>query len=142
MASITMMVGGALTNALAFSGSSFLFSQMSGDQERKRHNLATERLQHDRDKWNEARLKNIDYINQKLADEGHAHRTFQSVDQAMQEYYLLTGDPLPAGFGEMPPEPQIEDYLDEDQQKSLQMGELAIIGAGMLLTGYLTYRYI
>ena len=42
MASIAMMIGGAITNALAFSGSSFLFNQMSGSAERKRHNLALE----------------------------------------------------------------------------------------------------
>ena len=29
MATIALMVGGAITNALAFSGSNFLFSQMS-----------------------------------------------------------------------------------------------------------------
>ena len=42
MATIALMVGGAITNALAFSGSNFLFSQMSGAEERKRHNLAME----------------------------------------------------------------------------------------------------
>ena len=42
MATIALMVGGAITNALAFSGSNFLFSQMSGAAERKRHNLAME----------------------------------------------------------------------------------------------------
>ena len=46
MASIAMMIGGAVVNAMAFSGSSFLFSSMSGGAaERKRHDLAIERLQ-------------------------------------------------------------------------------------------------
>ena len=35
MATIALMVGGAITNALAFSGSNFFFSQMSGAEERK-----------------------------------------------------------------------------------------------------------
>ena len=134
MASIAMMVGGAMVNALAFSGSSFLFSQMSSSEERKRHNLAIEKLQHDRDEWNEARLKRIDYINKKMAEQGHAQRTFQSVNQAMQEYYLLTGENLQ--LGEMPPEPQLYDYLDEEDQKALQTGELVIVGVGMILVGY------
>ena len=109
----------------------------------KRHNIALEKLQHDRDQWNQARLNRIDYINQKLAEQGHAARTFQSVDQAMQKYYMLVGDtPLPPGFEEMPPEPHLYDYLDEDQKKHLQTGELTIVGAGMLLTGYLAYRFI
>ena len=66
MATIALMVGGAITNALAFSGGNFLFSQMSGAEERKRHNLAMENLQHERDTWNEERLERIDYINEEL----------------------------------------------------------------------------
>ena len=69
MATIALMVGGAITNALAFSGSNFLFSQMSGAEERKRHNLAMEKLQHERDIWNEERLERIDYINEELKKE-------------------------------------------------------------------------
>ena len=69
MATIALMVGGAITNALAFSGSNFLFSQMSGAEERKRHNLAMEKLQHERDTWNEERLERIDYINEELKKE-------------------------------------------------------------------------
>ncbi|GAG97003.1 unnamed protein product, partial [marine sediment metagenome] len=84
---LVMMFGGALTNALAFSGSNFLFSQLSGSAERKRHNLAMERLQSERDLWNEQRLKHIDFINQKLKEQGHAEKTFKSVDEAMQAYY-------------------------------------------------------
>ena len=66
MATIALMVGGAITNALAFSGSNFLFSQMSGAEERKRHNLAMEKLQHERDTWNEELLQRIDYIKKEV----------------------------------------------------------------------------
>ena len=40
MASVTMLIGGALANALAFTGSSYLFYRLSADNidaERKRH---------------------------------------------------------------------------------------------------------
>ena len=40
MASLMMMVGGAVVNALAFSGSNYLFSKMHSDEERKRHDKA------------------------------------------------------------------------------------------------------
>ena len=66
MTTIALMVGGAITNALAFSGSNVLFSQMSGAEERKRHNLTMEKLQHERDTWNEERHERIDYINEEL----------------------------------------------------------------------------
>lgn len=134
---IAMMVGGALTNALAFSGSNFLFSQLSGSAERKRHNLAMEKLQRERDVWNEQRLERIDFINQKLKKEGHAEKTFKSVDEAMQAYYALTGEQL-----YMSPEPQLSDFLYEEDNAAIQKTEIAIVGAGLLITGYLTYKFI
>ena len=48
MASIAMLVGGALVNALAFSGSNWLFSMLRSSglvKERKRHDKAVEQLQ-------------------------------------------------------------------------------------------------
>ena len=135
---VVMMIGGALTNALAFSGSNFLFSQLSGSAERKRHNLAMEQLQQARDEFNEQRLQRIDFINQKLKEQGHAERTFQNVDQAMQQYYFLTGETLP----ELGPEPHLSDFLDDENKTAIQNGELAIIGVGLLITGYFTYKFI
>ena len=48
MASVGFLIGGALINAPAFSGSNFLFSSPSKesiDKERKRHDKAIEDLQ-------------------------------------------------------------------------------------------------
>ena len=46
MASLAMMAGGALINALAFSGTNAAFSLLGdhGESERKRHDIAVERL--------------------------------------------------------------------------------------------------
>ena len=52
------MLGGALANALAFTGSSFLFSSLSKDnieKERKRHDLAIEKLQKAQVEWQRKR---------------------------------------------------------------------------------------
>ena len=133
-----MLTGGALVNALAFSGSNYLFSTLSSSAERKRHNLALEQLQHDRDSWNQARLQRIDYINTQLKKQDHAERTFADVDDAMRQYYNLTGvllDPLP-------PEPHLYNYLDEGQTESIKNGELALVGVGMLATGVLAYNFV
>ena len=135
MAAIGMMIGGAVVNALAFTGSNYLFSTFASSEERKRHDLAMEKLQHDRDTWNQARLQRSDYINDQLKKQGHAQRTFQDVNDAMRKYYDLTGilmDPLP-------PEPQLFDYLDEDQA---QNRELALVGLGVLGTGVLMYNFL
>ncbi len=136
---IAMMIGGALTNALAFTGSNFIFSQISSSAERKRHDLAIEKLQHERDLWNQERLKRLDYINEKLREQGHAERTFKNVDEALQQYYFLTGENLEI---ENRPEPQLSDFLSEDQTSAIRVGELALILSGLGLTGYLVYKFI
>ena len=54
MASVAMLIGGALTNALAFSGSSYLFHRLSKDsidRERKRHDVVIEKLQAAQIEW-------------------------------------------------------------------------------------------
>ena len=59
MASILFTIGGAVVNALPFSGTNFVFSRLTdhGEEERKRHDLALEKLQMARDIWNENRMK-------------------------------------------------------------------------------------
>ena len=49
-----MLIGGALANALAFTGSSYLFHRLSAeniDAKRKRHDAAIETLQAAQLKW-------------------------------------------------------------------------------------------
>ena len=64
-----MLIGGALANALAFTGSSYLFLRLSKDsidKERKRHDLAIEQLQKAQIEWAEKRQQQIDFINKQL----------------------------------------------------------------------------
>ena len=66
MASIGFLIKGALINALAFSGSNFLFSSLSKqliDKERKRHDKAIEDLQRPQIEWAKKRQECLDYIN-------------------------------------------------------------------------------
>ena len=89
MASIAMLVGGALLNALAFSGSNYLFTilRSSGvDEERKRNDKAVEQLQAAQASWSRKRTERLDFINEELRRQGHAVKTFRDVDAAMQEY--------------------------------------------------------
>ena len=54
MASIGIMIGEAIINALAFSGSNFLLSSLSKesiDKERKRHEKAIEDMQQAQTEW-------------------------------------------------------------------------------------------
>ena len=64
-----MLIGGALANALAFTGSSYLFSRLSKDSidiERKRHDLAIEQLQKAQIEWAQSRQQRTDFINKQL----------------------------------------------------------------------------
>ena len=67
MASVLYTTSGAGVNALAFSGSNFVFTRLTdhGAEERKRHDLALEKLQRARDEWNRDRMKHLDLINKR-----------------------------------------------------------------------------
>ena len=63
MASVAMLIGGALANALAFIGSSYLFHRLSKDSidtKRKRHHVVIEQLQKAQIEWTNARQQRID----------------------------------------------------------------------------------
>ena len=70
MASLLFTISGAVVNALAISGTNFVFGRLTdhGEEERKRHDLALEKLQQARDKWNRDPMKRIDLINKKIRE--------------------------------------------------------------------------
>ena len=79
MASITMLIRGALANALAFTGSTYLFHRLSADNidaERKRHDAAIEALQAAQIKWAHNRQQRIDFINNQLMLDRKAETKF------------------------------------------------------------------
>ena len=85
MASVLFTIGGAVVNALAFSGTNFVFSRLThhGAEELKRHDLAFERLQRARDEWNRDQTKRLDFINRKLREKNEAKTYTNNVDEAM-----------------------------------------------------------
>ena len=87
MASLLFTVGGAVVNALAFSGTNFFFSSLTdhGADERKRHDLALEKLQREREECNRDRMKRLDFINKRLREENEAKIYINNVDDAMIE---------------------------------------------------------
>ena len=89
MTSVLFTIGGAVVNALAFSGTNFVFSRFTDydAKERKRHNLALEKLQKARDEWNRNRMKRLDLINKRLRETNEARAYIKNADEAMLEYY-------------------------------------------------------
>ena len=88
MASLLFTVGGAVVNALAFSGTYFVFNRLTdhGAEEPKKHDLAEEKLQRARDKWNEDRMKQLDFFNKRLREAQVAETYINNADEAMLEY--------------------------------------------------------
>ena len=93
-----MLIGGTLANALAFTGSSYLFSRLSKDSigaERKRHDLVIQQLQKAKIEWVHKRQQRIDFINNQLRLERKAETKFTELDDAMREYHEVFGHELP-----------------------------------------------
>ena len=91
MASVLFTIGGAVVNALAFSGTNFVFSRLTDHsaEERKRHDLALEKLQGARDEWNRDGMKRLDLINKRLSEINEARPYIKNVDEAVLEYYRV-----------------------------------------------------
>jgi len=134
MASIVMMVAGAVLNATAFTGSMYLAKALSPkkvDEEKIRHDKALEKYQQDMGEFEKKRQQYQDwlttrYMNKKLAD-GNLHDT----DYAFALYSKAHPD-----FKE----PQFSDYYKpSNKHKQYQM---IYVGGGMLTAGYLAARYL
>jgi hypothetical protein len=141
MASVAVLVGGAIVNALAFSGSNYLFSMLSSsgvDEERKRHDLAVEQLQAAQTEWSRKRTERLDWINEELRRQNHAVQTFRDVDAAIREYSQVFGEAKSKTFDPLGPEPQLSDfYTPSNDQKDR---EIVFVILGMAATGLVAYK--
>ena len=135
MATLAMMAGGALVNALAFSGTNFLFSQFGGHgDEMKRHNLAMEQLSKAREQYVKKRQQRLDYINKTLRDQRHAEHTFSDLGLAMQEYYKVTGNQV----SPLKDPPKLSDFYNPTRHQ--KNAELTLVIGGMAIVGFLAYK--
>ncbi|CAC5418026.1 unnamed protein product [Mytilus coruscus] len=133
---LEMMLGGAITNAFAFSGSNYLFSHMgsNANEEKIRHDKAIEKLEKAQADWNKKRIQRLDFINEQLQKEHHAEHTFEDVDQAMKQYYYITSKQLTP----LSPKPKLSDfYTPSEDQKNR---EIAFVVGGMVLTGFVVWK--
>ena len=104
-----MLIRGALANALAFTGSSYLFHRLSADNidaERKRHDAAIEALQKAQIEWTNKCQQRIDFINNQLRLERKAETKFTESNDAMREYHEVFGHELQP----LLPEPVLSDF--------------------------------
>ena len=123
MASLLAVTGGAIINALAFSGTNYAFHSLSGsEEERKRHDLAIEKYQRDHNAWIERRQAKLDAGAERLRRAEKSEKHLSETDMSMVEYAKA-----------FDPEPQFYQYYhpSEDQKKKDYVFALAtVVGVG------------
>ena len=135
MASIGFLIGGALINALAFTGSNYLFNSISKesiDKERKRHDKAIEDSQRAQIEWAKKRQERLDYINNQIIKERKAEERFMDLNSAMQEYFIVNGRQLEP----LPSKPVLSDFYvpsEDHHNHELAFITLSMIGIGAFL---------
>ena len=135
MVSVAMLIRGALANALAFTGSRYLFQRLSKDsinKERKRHDAAIEKLQAAQIEWAHNQQQRIDFINNQLRMVRAAKTKFTELNNAMREYHEVFGHELPP----LPREPVLSDFYtptEEQHYRELGFIALSMVGIGGVL---------
>ena len=138
MASIALMIGGAIINATTFVGGSYLAKYLSGssdsDEEKKRHDLAVEKYQREYEEYEENRAKLNDWImtNDRIKDE--AKENFKNTDYALKLYNKIHQDDLSLR------EPQFSDFYQPSAQQ--KQGEIIYVGASALAIGFAASYFI
>lgn len=100
LASLVMLVDGALVNALAFSRSTYVFRMLGNpdvEEERKRRHEANEQFQAAQAEWFGRRSERLYCNSDELSHQSHTVQTFQDVDDAICEYtqaFVKPFDPL------------------------------------------------
>ena len=135
MASIGFLIGGALINALAFSGSNFLLGSLSKEsieKERKRHDKAIEDLQQAQMEWVRRRQEQLDYINNQIMKQCKAEERSVDLNLAMQQYLIVTGRHLEP----LLPKPVLSDFYvpsEDHHTRELAFITLSMVGIGDFL---------
>ena len=133
------MIGGALVNATAFVGGSYLANYLSGDQnsaeeEKKRHDLAVEKYQAAYEKYQEHRTKLLDWIvtNDKVKEQ--AKQNFVDTGYALNLHNKVHNQELDLR------EPKLSNfYKPRVHQKQ---GEIIYVGGMALALGLNARRFL
>ena len=142
MASIAIMIGGAILNATTFVGGSYLAKYMSGsnvDAEKKRHDLALEKYERDYQVWQKGRQRVMDWYSQRRDQQDIAAHDLSNTDAALKLYnrvHEAVNQPQ-VSLGK---EPEFGDYYKPSS--SQKTGEIMYVAGGMLGVVYLASKFI
>ena len=130
MASIAFMIGGAVLNATAFVGGSYLAKYLSGNKtetEKIRHDKAMEKYQKDYAEYQEKRQKLMDWKIKKKDEKYQASKNISTTNEQFALYEQMH-------------EPKFSDYYRPSNNQ--KMGEMAYVGGGMLALGYMASKFL
>ena len=138
MASIAIMLGGAVLNATTFIGGSYLAKYLSGgntDQEHVRHDKALEKYQKDYSKYKENRQRLLDWVDANRHNDAIASQNLSKTDETLKLYNKTHPDEnLHLN------EPIFPDYYRPSNDQKI--GEILYVGGGMLSLGYLASKWL
>ncbi|WP_375669909.1 hypothetical protein [Bartonella sp. CL29QHWL] len=138
MAGIGMLFGSAVINAVAFTGSGYLFKSLDKngyEAEIKRHNRAQEELQKASTEWEEHRKSTIDFVNLELKRERDASIDFKNTDAALSLYNYLH----PNKKIVLNKRPELSDYYQPSDE--MKKYEYLWIILGMSSLGLIIYYF-
>ena len=141
MATIAIMLCGALLNAAALIGGNYLAKSLSGDSgnaalaEKKRHDIALEKYQKDYVHYQTDRTQLLDWIAEQDREKDKARYDFQDTDRALTLYNQTHRAKVA-----LPKEPKFSDYYKPSPQQ--KNGELLFIGVSTLALGYAAFRFL
>ena len=139
MGGAVSMIGGAVVNAVAFTGSGYLFNKLGQDKKRseeyKRHNLALEKVSREKLEYEKYRMK----IAEELRDQGIALKDFKTLGEAMDQYRKVTGIEL-MSFKTYNSKYQGAND-DGDESDNNEIIELVLVLGGVYTTILIFYRY-
>ena len=122
MASIAIMIGGAVLNATTFVGGSYLAKYMSGsnvDAEKKRHDLALEKYERDYQVWQKSRQRVLDWYSQRRDQQDIAAHDMGNTDEALKLYNRVH-DAVNQPQISLGKEPEFGDYYKPSSSQKLE----------------------
>ena len=140
MASIAIVIDGAVLNATSFIGRNYIARYLSGDdkaqaeKERERHDHALEKYNEAVERFREGQEKLQDFIAENDRLKHQTSQNLVNVDNALKLYNQTHNEKIALK------EPQMSDYYSPSNQQ--KTAEIMYVGGGALVLGYTASRLV
>ena len=139
MATVAVIVGAAIVNAIAFTVGNAMYDKYGrsdGSEERIRHDKAIEDLQKASTEWSQKRLDMLDFINDRIRGKNDARNTFDDVDKALDFY----NETHPDASIKIPRRPTLGDFYRPSDEQNYY--EIVVALAAGCATGYVASKLL